>query len=91
MHLRAKNGHYSVDGRGRDTYIFNINGGFYPEKHTSGVEQLGMSFNFNINQDPLSPRSRDLANNQRISIQSLWDTPTTAEAETPTFPKTQEV
>jgi hypothetical protein len=28
----GKTQYYGVDGTGRDTYIFNINGGFAPEK-----------------------------------------------------------
>jgi hypothetical protein len=30
-----------MDGNGRDTYIFKTNGGFYPERKTNGIEEIG--------------------------------------------------
>ena len=39
----AKTLSYHNDGNGRDSYIFNTNGGFYPEVKTNGVEELGKS------------------------------------------------
>lgn len=30
---------YNLDGTGRDTYIKNSNGGFFPEKQTSGLRK----------------------------------------------------
>jgi hypothetical protein len=32
---------YHGDGTGRDTYIYNFNGGFSPEKSPCKVEELG--------------------------------------------------
>jgi len=37
----GKTQYYGVDGTGRDTYIFNINGGFAPEKHPTTIEGIG--------------------------------------------------
>jgi len=33
----AKVQHYSTDGHGRDSYIYNTNGGFYPSAKTTGI------------------------------------------------------
>lgn len=32
---------YHGDGTGRDTYIYNFNGGFSPEKSPCRVEEIG--------------------------------------------------
>ena len=37
----GKSQYYGCDGTGRDTYIYNINGGFCPEKMAVRVEELG--------------------------------------------------
>ena len=37
----AKTQHYNMDGNGRDTYIFKTNGGFYPDRKTNGIEDIG--------------------------------------------------
>jgi len=37
----GKTQYYGVDGTGRDTYIFNINGGFAPEKQPTTIEGIG--------------------------------------------------
>ena len=37
----SKNQFYGGDGTGRDTYIYNNNGGFCPDKPSLKVEQLG--------------------------------------------------
>ena len=37
----AKTQHYTMDGNGRDSYIFRTNGGFYPDRKTNGIEELG--------------------------------------------------
>ena len=37
----GKSQYYGCDGTGRDTYIYNINGGFCPEKQAVKVEELG--------------------------------------------------
>ena len=37
----GKTQYYGVDGTGRDTYIFNINGGFAPEKQPTAIEGIG--------------------------------------------------
>ena len=37
----GKTQYYGVDGTGRDTYIFNINGGFAPEKTATTIEGIG--------------------------------------------------
>ena len=37
----GKSQYYGCDGTGRDTYIFNINGGFCPEKQAVKVKELG--------------------------------------------------
>lgn len=42
----GKTQYYGVDGTGRDTYIFNINGGFAPEKQPTTIEGIG-KFIFN--------------------------------------------
>ena len=39
----SKNQFYGGDGTGRDTYIYNNNGGFCPEKANLKVEELGKS------------------------------------------------
>ena len=39
----SKNQFYGGDGTGRDTYIYNNNGGFCPEKAAIKVEELGKS------------------------------------------------
>ena len=45
----SKNQFYGGDGTGRDTYIYNNNGGFCPEKPSLKVEQLGkLNFSKNI-------------------------------------------
>ena len=41
----GKSQYYGCDGTGRDTYIYNINGGFCPEKQAVKVEDLGKYFN----------------------------------------------
>ena len=38
---------YHGDGTGRDTYIYNFNGGFSPEKSPCKVEEVG-KFKINI-------------------------------------------
>ena len=40
---QSKTQHYNMDGNGRDTYIFKTNGGFYPDRKTNGVEEIGKS------------------------------------------------
>jgi hypothetical protein len=40
----GKTQYYGVDGTGRDTYIFNINGGFAPEKQATAIEGIGKYF-----------------------------------------------
>jgi hypothetical protein len=37
----SKNQFYGGDGTGRDTYIYNTNGGFCPEKAPCKMEQIG--------------------------------------------------
>lgn len=37
----SKSQFYGGDGTGRDTYIYNFNGGFCPEKQPVKVEELG--------------------------------------------------
>ena len=37
----AKTLAYGHNGGGRDSYIAGNNGGFYPQKQTTGVHQLG--------------------------------------------------
>lgn len=37
----AKTLQYNQIGDGRDTYIFRQNGGFYPDRKTNGIEELG--------------------------------------------------
>ena len=37
----AKTLQYNQIGDGRDTYILRQNGGFYPDRKTNGVEDLG--------------------------------------------------
>ena len=37
----SKTQYYGGDGTGRDTYIYNINGGFCPEKKTAVLAELG--------------------------------------------------
>jgi hypothetical protein len=36
----GKSQYYGCDGTGRDTYIYNINGGFSPEKLPVKVEEI---------------------------------------------------
>ena len=43
----SKNQFYGGDGTGRDTYIYNNNGGFCPDKPSLKVEQLG-KFNHDL-------------------------------------------
>lgn len=40
----GKTQYYGVDGTGRDTYIYNINGGFCPEKFPTQIEGIGKYF-----------------------------------------------
>ena len=42
----SKTQYYGGDGSGRDTYIYNSNGGFCPEKMACRMEELGM-FQYN--------------------------------------------
>jgi len=35
---------YNRDGLGRDSYIATTNGGFYPDRKTNGIEEIGKSF-----------------------------------------------
>ena len=37
---------YHADGTGRDTYIYNPNGGFYPEKSPCKIEEISKSKKF---------------------------------------------
>ena len=37
----AKTQYYGGDGTGRDMYIYNINGGFCPEKSATVIEDVG--------------------------------------------------
>lgn len=37
----AKTLQYNQIGDGRDTYIMRQNGGFYPDRKTNGVEEIG--------------------------------------------------
>lgn len=37
----SKSQFYGGDGTGRDTYIYNINGGFAPEHKPCKVEEIG--------------------------------------------------
>jgi hypothetical protein len=39
--IPAKNQYYVSDGFGRDTYIYNINGGFAPEKAPKQIHEVG--------------------------------------------------
>tara|TARA_B100000780_G_C20980445_1_gene391757 strand:- start:647 stop:811 length:165 start_codon:yes stop_codon:yes gene_type:complete len=39
----SKNQFYGGDGTGRDTYIYNNNGGFCPEKAAIKIEEIGKS------------------------------------------------
>ena len=39
----SKNQFYGGDGTGRDTYIYNNNGGFCPEKAATRIEEIGKS------------------------------------------------
>ena len=39
--IPSKTQHYVCDGFGRDTYIFNINGGFSPEKKPTLRYEVG--------------------------------------------------
>ena len=47
MHL-SKAQFYGGDGTGRDTYIYNTNGGFCPEKQPVKVEELGKLTNYKV-------------------------------------------
>lgn len=47
MHL-SKAQFYGGDGTGRDTYIYNTNGGFCPEKQPVKVEELGKLINYKL-------------------------------------------
>ena len=44
----SKNQFYGGDGTGRDTYIYNSNGGFCPEKAPCKMEELGKFFKTNL-------------------------------------------
>lgn len=46
----GKTQYYGVDGTGRDTYIYNINGGFCPEKFPTQIEGIGKYFYLFISQ-----------------------------------------
>ena len=46
MH-QSKTQFYSGDGTGRDTYVYNNNGGFCPAAFPTKIEEQGM-FHFNI-------------------------------------------
>ena len=37
----SKSQFYGGDGTGRDTYIYNINGGFCPEKKPTKIDGVG--------------------------------------------------
>jgi len=37
----GKTQYYGVDGTGRDSYIYNFNGGFCPEKRATVIEGIG--------------------------------------------------
>ena len=37
----AKTQYYGGDGTGRDTYIYNTNGGFCPEKVATTIDDVG--------------------------------------------------
>ena len=37
----SKSQYYVNDGCGRDSYIFNINGGFAPEKKSTKIHDVG--------------------------------------------------
>ena len=39
--IPSKNQYYVSDGHGRDTYIYNINGGFCPEKQATKIHEIG--------------------------------------------------
>lgn len=39
--IPAKTQYYVNDGHGRDTYIYNINGGFAPEKQATVIHEIG--------------------------------------------------
>lgn len=39
--IPAKTQYYVNDGFGRDTYIYNINGGFAPEKQPKVIHEVG--------------------------------------------------
>jgi hypothetical protein len=39
--LPAKSQYYVSDGFGRDSYIYNINGGFAPEKKSTKIHEVG--------------------------------------------------
>ena len=41
----GKTQYYGVDGTGRDTYIYNYNGGFCPEKQPTAIEGIGKFIN----------------------------------------------
>jgi hypothetical protein len=43
MMVTNKSLFYNADGSGRDTYIYNPNGGFSPEKTPCKIEELGKS------------------------------------------------
>ena len=40
--IPGKSQYYVSDGYGRDTYIYNINGGFSPEKKATRIHEVGM-------------------------------------------------
>lgn len=42
----AKSQYYGTDGTGRDTYIYNINGGFCPEKTATTIDPVSISRTF---------------------------------------------
>jgi hypothetical protein len=39
--ISAKSQYYVNDGFGRDSYIFNSNGGFAPEKKATRIHEVG--------------------------------------------------
>ena len=41
--IPSKSQYYVNDGYGRDSYIFNINGGFAPEKKSTKIHEVGKS------------------------------------------------
>ena len=88
--ISTKTQYYVNDGFGRDTYIYNINGGFSPEKLGTRVHEVGKKIVFYL-QDHLLHKSNVQQNRLHKSIQSLLCTRTMEVDVTLIFLRTMEV